>query len=154
MRMTRKAAIYATTKKEPVALTVTKKQWTGREADGGLLNNGTVGHAYTTYYAMALTFTAPKNMSRVTLGISGTHNNYQRGVAYRCGVAAYLPDNNATGGTVFYEPTASGGTVSATVTLKQNFSAGKEYTVWLWSSGNATGGYDFINKLTITMEGV
>ncbi len=153
MRMTRKMTIYGSGGGESVAISLTKKQYTNREMNASLLYDGTTGHANRETYHLALIFKAPKAMSQVTLKITGTHKNYQSGVAYRCQVAASMPENNATSGTVFYTPKAEGGSVNATVTLRQSFTAGASYTVWLFSSGNATGGYDYINRISVTMEG-
>lgn len=161
MRMTRKAAIYASTKKEPVALTVTKKQWTSRVAASGLLNGGTVGHdSSNKFYALDLTFTAPKNMTKLTMSFSGRFNDYQNGAQYRCGIASSLPANNSTDGTVFYTGTkASSSTgkyydMSASVEITGSFSAGTSYTLWIWTSGTPTGSVSYINNTIITMEGV
>ena len=161
MRMTRKAAIYASTKKKPVSLTVTKKQWTNRVAASALLNGGTVGHdSSNKFYALALTFTAPKNMKKLTMSFAGSFNDYQNGAQYRCGIASSLPANNSTEGTVFYTGTgASAGTgkayaMSASAEISGNFTAGKSYTLWIWTSGTPTGSVSYINNTTITLEGV
>ena len=161
MRMTRKAAIYASTKKESVALTVTKKQWTGRVAASALLNGGTVGHdSSNKFYALALTFTAPKNMKKLTMSFAGRFNDYQNGAQYRCMIASALPANNSTEGTVFYTGTgASANTrkayaMSATAEISGSFTAGTSYTLWIWTSGTPTGSVSYINNTTITLEGV
>lgn len=159
MRMTRKAAIYASGKKVPVALTLTKQQWTNR-VQASLLNGGTVGHdSSNRFYALALTFTAPKNMKKLTMSFSGRFYDYQNGAQYRCGVASALPENNATEGTVFHTGTrasASTGTyatVTASAEISGSFTQGTSYTVWLWTSGTPTGSVSYINNTTITMEG-
>lgn len=161
MRMTHKAAIYASTKKKPVALNVTKKQWTNRVQASGLLEGGTVGHDSSNhFYALALAFTAPKNMKRLTMSFSGRFNDYQNGAQYRCGIASALPANNSTDGTVFYTGTgASANTgkyynMSATAEISGSFTAGKSYTLWIWTSGTPTGSISYINNTTITLEGV
>ena len=161
MRMTHKAAIYASTKKKPVALTVTKKQWTNRVAASALLNGGTVGHdSSNKFYALALTFTAPKNMTKLTMSFAGSFNDYQNGAQYRCGIASALPANNETSGTVFYTGTsASAGTgkayaMSATAEISGSFTAGTSYTLWIWTSGTPAGSISYINNTTITLEGV
>ena len=161
MRMTRKAAIYASTKKEPVALTVTKKQWINRTESSGLQSNGTVGHdSSNTFYALALTFTAPKNMKKLTMSFAGRFNDYQNGAQYRCGIASALPANNSTEGTVFYTGTgASSSTgkyynMSASAEISGSFTAGTSYTLWIWTSGTPTGSVSYINNTTITLEGV
>ena len=161
MRMTRKAAIYAATKKEPVALTVTKKQWTGRVAASALLNGGTVGHdSSNKFYALELTFVAPKNMKKLTMSFAGSFNDYQNGAQYRCGIASNLPANNSTEGTVFYTGTgASSSTgksyaMSAYAEISGRFTAGTSYTLWIWTSGTPTGSVSYINNTTITLEGV
>ena len=161
MRMTHKAAIYASTKKKPVALTVTKKQWTNRAAAAALLNGGTVGHdSSNKFYALALTFTAPKNLKKLTMSFAGSFNDYQNGAQYRCGIASALPANNATSGTVFYTGTgASANTgksyaMSASAEISGSFTAGTSYTLWIWTSGTPTGRVSYINNTTITMEGV
>ena len=161
MRMTRKAAIYASTKKKPVALTVTKKQWTNRVAASALLNGGTVGHdSSNKYYALALTFTAPKNMKKLTMSFAGTITDYQNGAQYRCMIASALPANNETSGTVFYTGTgASSSTgksyaMSASAEISGSFTAGTSYTLWIWTSGTPAGSVSYINNTTITLEGV
>lgn len=161
MRMTRKAAIYASTKKEPVALTVTKKQWINRTESSGLQSNGTVGHdSSNAFYALALTFTAPKNMKKLTMRFAGRFNDYQNGAQYRCGIASSLPANNETSGTVFYTGTgASANTkkyydMSATAEIYGSFTAGTSYTLWIWTSGTPTGSVSYINNTIITLEGV
>ena len=161
MRMTRKAAIYASTKKKPVALAVTKKQWTNRVAASSLLNGGTVGHdSSNKLYALALTFTAPKNMTKLTMSFAGSFNDYQNGAQYRCGIASALPANNETSGTVFYTGTgASSSTgksyaMSASAEISGSFTAGTSYTLWIWTSGTPTGSVSYINNATITLEGV
>ena len=161
MRMTRKAAIYAATKKEPVALTVTKKQWINRTESSGLQSNGTVGHdSSNAFYALALTFTAPKNMKKLTMSFAGSFNDYQNGAQYRCGIASALPANNSTEGTVFYTGTkASSSTgkyynMSASAEIFGSFTAGTSYTLWIWTSGTPTGSVSYINNTTITLEGV
>lgn len=161
MRMTHKAAIYASTKKKPVALTVTKKQWTNRAAASALLNGGTVGHdSSNKFYALALTFTATKNMKKLTMSFAGSFNDYQNGAQYRCGIASSLPANNETSGTVFYTGTnASSGTgkayaMSASAGISGSFKAGTSYTLWLWTSGTPTGSVSYINNTSITLEGV
>ena len=161
MRMTHKAAIYAATKKEPVALTVTKKQWANRVAASALLNGGTVGHdSSNKFYALALTFTAPKNMKKLTMSVAGTITDYQNGAQYRCGIASALPANNETSGTVFYTGTgASANTgkyydMSASAEISGSFTAGTSYTLWSWTSGTTTGSVSYINNTTITLEGV
>ena len=159
--MTRKAAIYASTKKEPVALTVTKKQWINRTESSGLQSNGTVGHdSSNAFYALALTFVAPKNMKKLTMSFAGSFNDYQNGAQYRCGIASALPANNSTEGTVFYTGTgASANTrkayaMSASAEISGNFTAGTSYTLWIWTSGTPTGSVSYINNTTITLEGV
>lgn len=161
MRMTRKAAIYAATKKEQVALTVAKKQWINRTESSGLQSNGTVGHdSSNDFYALALTFTAPKNMKKLTMSFAGSFNDYQNGAQYRCGIASALPANNETSGTVFY--TGTGASVntgksyamSASAEISGNFTAGTSYTLWIWTSGTPTGSVSYINNTTITLEGV
>lgn len=159
--MTHKAAIYAATKKKPVALTVTKKQWTNRVAASALLNGGTVGHDRSNnFYALALAFTAPKNMKKLTMSFAGRFNDYQNGAQYRCGIASALPENNSTDGTVFYTGTkASSSTgkyydMSASAEISGNYTAGTSYTLWIWTSGTPTGSVSYINNTTITMEGV
>lgn len=161
MRMTHKAAIYAATKKEPVALTVTKKQWINRTESSGLQSNGTVGHdSSNKFYALALTFTAPKNMKKLTMSFAGRFNDYQNGAQYRCGIASSLPANNSTDGTVFYTGTsASANTgryydMSASAEISGSFTAGTSYTLWIWTSGTPTGSVSYINNTNITMEGV
>ena len=161
MRMTHKAAIYASTKKKPVALTVTKKQWTNRVAASALLNGGTVGHdSSNKFYALALTFTAPKNMKKLTMSFDGTITDYQNGAQYRCGIASALPANNSTEGTVFYTGTgASADTrksyaMSASAEISGSFTAGTSYTLWIWTSGTPTGSVSYINNTNITLEGV
>lgn len=161
MRMTHKAAIYAATKKEPVALTVTKKQWTNRVAASALLNGGTVGHdSSNKFFALALTFTAPKNMTKLTMSFAGTITDYQNGAQYRCMIASALPANNSTEGTVFYTGTgASANTgksyaMSASAEISGSFTAGTSYTLWIWTSGTPTGSVSYINNTTITLEGV
>ena len=161
MRMTRKAAIYAATKKKPVALTVTKKQWINRTESSGLQSNGTVGHdSSNAFYALALTFTAPKNMKKLTMSFAGSFNDYQNGAQYRCGIASALPANNSTDGTVFYTGTkASSSTgkyynMSASAEISGSFTAGTSYTLWIWTSGTPTGSVSYINNTTITLEGV
>ena len=161
MRMTRKAAIYASTKKKPVALTVTKKQWINRTESSGLQSNGTVGHdSSNAFYALALTFTAPKNMKKLTMSFAGSFNDYQNGAQYRCGIASALPANNETSGTVFYTGTsASAGTrkayaMSASAEISGSFTAGTSYTLWIWTSGTPTGSVSYINNTNITLEGV
>ena len=160
MRMTHKAAIYAATKKKPVALTVTKKQWTNRVAASALLNGGTVGHdSANKFYALALTFTAPKNLTKLTMSFAGRFNDYQNGAQYRCGIASSLPANNEESGTVFYTGTkASSGTgkyydMSASVEITGSFTEGTSYTLWIWTSGTPTGSVSYINNTIITMEG-
>lgn len=161
MRMTRKAAIYASTKKEPVALTVTKKQWINRTESSGLQSNGTVGHdSSNAFYALALTFVAPKNMKKLTMRFAGSFNDYQNGAQYLCGIASDLPANNSTEGTVFYTGTgASANTrkayaMSASAEISGSFTAGTSYTLWIWTSGTPTGSVSYINNTTITLEGV
>ena len=161
MRMTHKAAIYASTKKKPVALTVTKKQWTNRVAASALLNGGTVGHdSSNAFYALALTFTAPKNMKKLTMNFAGSFNDYQNGAQYRCIIARALPPNNYMAGPVFYTGTgASANTgksyaMSASAEYHMKFTAGTSYTLWIWTSGTQTGSVSYINNTTITMEGV
>ena len=161
MRMTRKAAIYAATKKKPVVLTVTKKQWTNRVAASALLNGGTVGHdSSNKFYALALTFTAPRALKKLTLHLAGTITDYQANAQYRAGVAASLPANNATTGTVIYTATgasASSGksyTMTAAGEISGSFSAGKSYTLWIWTSGTPAGSVSYINNTNITLEGV
>lgn len=161
MRMTRKAAIYASTKKEPVALTVTKKQWTSRAAASALLNGGTVGHdSSNKFYALALTFTAPKNLTKLTMSFAGRFNDYQNGAQYRCGIASSLPANNEESGTVFYTGTkASSGTgkyydMSASAEISGSFTAGTSYTLWIWTSSTPTGSVSYINNTNITLKGV
>ena len=161
MRMTHKAAIYASTKKEPVALAVTKKQWTNRVAASALLNGGTVGHdSSNKFYALALTFTATKNMKKLTMSFAGSFNDYQNGAQYRCGIASALPPNNYMVGPVFYTGTgASANTgksyaMSASAEISGSFTAGTSYTLWIWTSGTPTGSVSYINKSTITMEGI
>ena len=161
MRMTRKAAIYAATKKEPVALTVTKKQWTNRVAASALLNGGTVGHdSSNKFYALALTLTAPKNLKKLTMSFAGRFNDYQNGAQYRCMIASALPANNETSGTVFYTGTgASANTkkdyaMSASAEISGSFAAGTSYTLWIWTSGTPTGSVSYINNTNITLEGV
>ena len=161
MRMTHKASIYAATKKEPVALNVTKKQWTNRAAASALLNGGTVGHdSSNKFYALALTFTAPKNMKKLTMSFAGTITDYQNGAQYRCMIASALPANNSTEGTVFYTGTgASANTrkayaMSASAEISGSFTAGTSYTLWIWTSGTPTGSVSYINNTTITLEGV
>ena len=161
MRMTRKAAIYAATKKKPVALTVTKKQWTNRVAASALMNGGTVGHdSSNKFYALALTFTAPKNMKKLTMSFAGSFNDYQNGAQYRCVIASALPANNETSGKVFYTGTgASSSTgksyaMSASAEISGSFTAGTSYTLWIWTSGTPTGSVSYINNTTITLEGV
>lgn len=161
MRMTRKAAIYASTKKEPVALTVTKKQWINRTESSGLQSNGTVGHdSSNAFYALALTFTAPKNMKKLTMSFAGTITDYQNGAQYRCMIASALPPNNYMVGPVFYTGTgASANTgksyaMSASAEYPMKFTAGKSYTLWIWTSGTPTGSVSYINNTTITLEGV
>lgn len=161
MRMTRKAAIYASTKKEPVALTVTKKQWTNRNASSAPLHGGTVGHdSSNKFYALALKFTAPKNMKKLTMSFAGRFNDYQNGAQYRCMIASALPANNSTDGTVFYTGTgASASTgkyynMSASAEITGSFTAGTSYTLWIWTSGTPTGSVSYINNTTITLEGV
>lgn len=159
--MTHKAAIYAATKKKPVALTVTKKQWTNRVAASALLNGGTVGHdGSNNFYALALAFTAPKNMKKLTMSFAGRFNDYQNGAQYRCGIASALPENNSTDGTVFYTGTkASSSTgkyydMSASAEISGNYTAGTSYTLWIWTSGTPTGSVSYINNTIITLEGV
>lgn len=161
MRMTRKAAIYAATKKEPVALTVTKKQWINRTESSGLQSNGTVGHdSSNAFYALALTFVAPKNMKKLTMSFAGSFNDYQNGAQYRCVIASALPANNETSGKVFYTGTgASSNTkksyaMSAYAEISGSFTAGTSYTMWIWTSGTPTGSVSYINNTIITLEGV
>ena len=161
MRMTHKAAIYASTKKKPVALTVTKKQWTNRVAASALLNGGTVGHdSSNNFYALALTFTAPKNMKKLTMSFAGSFNDYQNGAQYRCGIASALPSNNSTTGTVFYTGTkASASTgkyynMSATAENTKRYTDGTSYTLWIWTSGTPTGSLSYTHNTTITLEAV
>ena len=161
MRMTRKAAIYAATKKKPVALTVTKKQWTNRVAASALLNGGTVGHdSSNKFYALALTFTAPKNMKKLTMRFAGSFNDYQNGAQYRCIIASALPPNNYMAGPLFYTGTgASANTgksyaMSASAEYPMKFTAGTSYTLWIWTNGTPTGSVSYINNTTITLEGV
>ena len=159
--MTRKAAIYASTKKKPVALTATKKQWTNRVAASALLNGGTVGHdSSNTFYALALTFTAPKNMTKLTMSFAGTITDYQNGAQYRCIIASALPPNNYMVGPVFYIGTgASANTgksyaMSASAEYPMKFTAGTSYTLWIWTSGTPTDSISYINNTNITLEGV
>ena len=144
-----------------VALTVTKKQWTNRVAASALLNGGTVGDdSSNKFYALALTFTAPKNLKKLTMSFAGRFNDYQNGAQYRCGIASALPANNSTEGTVFYTGTgASANTkkayaMSASAEISGSVTAGTSYTLWVWTSGTPTGSVSYINNTTITLEGV
>ena len=146
---------------KPVTLTVTKKQWISREVASALLNGGTVGHdSSNKFYALALTFTAPKNMKKLTMSFAGSFNDYQNGAQYRCGIASALPPNNSTEGTVFYTGTkASSSTgkyydMSATAEISGSFTSGTSYTLWVWTSGTPTGSVSYINNTAITLEGI
>ena len=146
---------------KPVALTVTKKQWTNRVAASALLNGGTVGHdSSNNFYALALTFTAPKNMKKLTMSFAGSFNDYQNGARYRCIIARALPPNNDMAGPVFYTGTgASSSTgkyydMSASVEYPMKFTAGTSYTLWIWITNTPTGSVSYINNTTITLEGV
>ena len=161
MRMTHKAAIYASMKKKPVSLTVTKKQWTNRVAASALLNGGTVGHDSSNhFYALALAFTAPRALKKLTLHLAGTITDYQANAQYRCGIANALPANNSTEGTVFYTGTSASAdtgrsyAMSASAEISGSFTAGTSYTLWIWTSGTPTGSVSYINNTTITLEGV
>ena len=160
MRMSRRLTLMQSISK-PVALTVTKKQWTGRVVASALLNGGTVGHdSSNKFYALALTFNAPKNMKKLTMSFAGTITDYQNGAQYRCGIESSLPANNETSGKVFYTGTgASSSTgksyaMSASAEISGSFSAGTSYTLWIWTSGTPTGSVSYINNTTITLEGI
>ena len=45
-------------------------------------------------------------------------------------------------------------TMTAAGEISGSFSAGKSYTLWLWTSSTPTGSVSYINKSTITMEGI
>ena len=155
---------------KPVALTATKKQWTNRAAASALLNGGTVGHdSSNKFYALALTFTAPKNMTKLTMSFAGRFNDYQNGAQYRCGIASALPANNSTDGTdeiarkagaiVRYEYQQGKGNVIRRMFREIDadcyiMTDGTSYTLWIWTSGTPTGSVSYINNTTITLEGV
>ena len=160
MRMSRRMTLMQSISK-PVVLTVTKKQWTNRVAASALLNGGTVGHdSSNNFYALALTFTAPKNMKKLTMSFAGTITDYQNGARYHCVIARGLPPNNSTAGPVFYTGTgASASTgesyaMSASFEYPMKFTAGTSYTLWIWTTNTPTGSVSYINNTTITLEGI
>lgn len=160
MRISRRLTLMQSISK-PVALSITTTQWTNRVQASGLLNGGTVGHDSSNhFYALALAFTAPRALKKLTLHLAGTITDYQANAQYRAGVAASLPANNATTGTVIYTATgasASSGksyTMTAAGEISGSFSAGQSYTLWLWTSSTPTDSVSYINKSTITMEGI